>query len=62
MNFRNAYLAEVYENVCKRNAGEPEFLQAVGEELEKQLANVLISLSAILLIFRAPTSLFWRRR
>ncbi len=34
MNFKNAYLAEVYENVCKRNAGEPEFLQAVGEVLE----------------------------
>ncbi|MDO5125711.1 MAG: NADP-specific glutamate dehydrogenase [Ruminococcus sp.] len=34
MAFKNAYLAEVYENCAKRNPGEPEFLQAVKEVLE----------------------------
>ena len=34
MNFKNAYLQEVYDKVCKRNQGEPEFLQAVKEVLE----------------------------
>lgn len=34
MEFKNAYLAEVYENCAKRNAGESEFLQAVKEVLE----------------------------
>ena len=32
--FKNEYIAGVYESVCKRNAGEPEFLQAVKEVLE----------------------------
>lgn len=32
--FKSAYLQEVYDQVCKRNAGEPEFLQAVREVLE----------------------------
>ncbi len=32
--FKNAYLQKVYDTVCKRNAGEPEFLQAVMEVLE----------------------------
>ena len=40
MNFKNAYLAEVYENVCRRNPGEAEFLQAVGEVVES-LASVV---------------------
>lgn len=31
---KNVYLKSVYETVCKRNAGEPEFLQAVKEVLE----------------------------
>ena len=31
---KNAYLAGVYEDVCRRNAGEKEFLQAVSEVLE----------------------------
>lgn len=31
---KNEYLKGVYETVCKRNAGEPEFLQAVKEVLE----------------------------
>ena len=31
---QNAYLANVYETVCKRNPNEPEFLQAVKEVLE----------------------------
>ncbi|HIR02295.1 MAG TPA: NADP-specific glutamate dehydrogenase [Candidatus Aveggerthella stercoripullorum] len=30
----NSYLQGVYENVCKKNSHEPEFLQAVGEVLE----------------------------
>ncbi len=34
MTFKNEYLAKVYADVCKRNANEPEFLQAVGEVLE----------------------------
>jgi len=34
MAFKNAYLSEVYENVAKRNANEPEYLQAVREVLE----------------------------
>ena len=34
MQFENKYLANVYAEVEKRNAGEPEFLQAVGEVLE----------------------------
>ena len=32
--FKSAYLQGVYDTVCKRNAGEPEFLQAVKEVLE----------------------------
>ena len=32
--FKSAYLQGVYDTVCKRNAGEPEFLQAVMEVLE----------------------------
>ena len=34
MSFKNEYLKGVYETVCKRNAGEPEFQQAVREVLE----------------------------
>ncbi|MDD6799981.1 MAG: Glu/Leu/Phe/Val dehydrogenase dimerization domain-containing protein, partial [Firmicutes bacterium] len=34
MSFKSAYLAEVYEKVCNKNPGEPEFLQAVKEVLE----------------------------
>ena len=34
MAFRSTYLAKVYESVEKRNANEPEFLQAVKEVLE----------------------------
>ena len=34
MSFKNQYLEGVYETVCKRNAGEPEFQQAVREVLE----------------------------
>ncbi len=34
MSFKSTYLAGVYEEVCKRNAGEQEFLQAVKEVLE----------------------------
>ena len=34
MEFHNEYLAKVYDEVTRRNAGEPEFLQAVGEVLE----------------------------
>lgn len=33
-NFKSAYLQKVYDTVCKRNAAEPEFLQAVKEVLE----------------------------
>ena len=32
--FTNSYLQGVYENVCKKNSHEAEFLQAVGEVLE----------------------------
>ena len=32
--FTNSYLQGVYEDVCKKNAHEPEFLQAVREVLE----------------------------
>ena len=31
MNISNPYLAELFAKVEKRNAGEKEFLQAVGE-------------------------------
>ncbi|MBC8570055.1 NADP-specific glutamate dehydrogenase [Zongyangia hominis] len=34
MAFKSEYLNQVYETVCKRNSGEPEFLQAVKEVLE----------------------------
>lgn len=34
MAFKSEYLSKVYETVCKRNSGEPEFLQAVKEVLE----------------------------
>ena len=34
MAFKNEYLQNVYENVCKRNAGENEFLQTVKEVFE----------------------------
>ena len=33
MTFKNEYLAKVYENTCKKNANEPEFLQTVAEVL-----------------------------
>ncbi len=34
MEFKNPEMAKIYENVCKRNPHEPEFLQAVKEVLE----------------------------
>lgn len=34
MESKNTYLQRVYEDVCKRNKGETEFLQAVAEVLE----------------------------
>lgn len=34
MELKNAYLKKVYADVCKRNDGEPEFLQAALEVLE----------------------------
>ena len=34
MNFKSEYVAKVFEDVCKKNANEPEFLQAVKEVLE----------------------------
>ena len=34
MSLKNEYLKQVYASVQKRNAGEPEFLQAVAEVLE----------------------------
>ena len=34
MKFKSAYLQSVYDTVCKRNPGEPEFVQAVGEVFE----------------------------
>lgn len=40
MNFKNSYLSKVYADVEKRNAGEPEFLQAVREVLESLEAVV----------------------
>lgn len=33
MAFKNAYLDSIYDNVCERNPGQPEFLQAVFEVL-----------------------------
>ncbi|MEG2087610.1 MAG: NADP-specific glutamate dehydrogenase [Angelakisella sp.] len=33
MDFTNSYLQQVFETVCKRNSGEPEFIQAVKEVL-----------------------------
>lgn len=33
MDFKNSYLQQVFDNVCKRNSGEPEFIQAVKEVL-----------------------------
>ena len=33
MEFKSSYLRQVYDTVCKRNSGEPEFIQAVGEVL-----------------------------
>lgn len=34
MNFKTEYIANIYADVCKKNASEPEFLQAVKEVLE----------------------------
>ncbi len=34
MAFKSSYLQKVYDQVCRRDAGEPEFLQAVQEVLE----------------------------
>ena len=34
MSFKSTYLAEVFEKVCEKNPGEPEFQQAVKEVLE----------------------------
>ena len=34
MAFKNPYLADLYERVCKRDANEPEFLQTVKEVFE----------------------------
>lgn len=34
MVFKSTYLTEVYANICKRNPGQPEFLQAVKEVFE----------------------------
>ena len=34
MAFKSEYLQGVYDTVCKRNANEPEFQQAVKEVLE----------------------------
>ncbi|MEG0664215.1 MAG: NADP-specific glutamate dehydrogenase [Clostridia bacterium] len=34
MSFKSTYLQSVYDTVCKRNPGEPEFQQAVKEVLE----------------------------
>ena len=34
MALKSAYMKEVYEKVCKRDQGEPEFLLAVLEVLE----------------------------
>ncbi|MBR6754942.1 MAG: hypothetical protein IKM22_03330 [Clostridia bacterium] len=40
MQINNQYLQDLYEKVEKRNAGEKEFLQAVGEVFES-LAPVI---------------------
>jgi len=40
MAFRTSYVTQVYETAAKRNAGEPEFLQAVKEVLESLEAVV----------------------
>ena len=34
MALKSSYMKEIYETVCRRNQGEPEFLQAVREVLE----------------------------
>ncbi len=34
MEFKSSYLQGVFDKVCQRNAGEPEFIQAVKEVLE----------------------------
>ena len=34
MSFKNQYIQDLYNQVVKRNAGEPEFHQAVREVLE----------------------------
>ena len=34
MSIKNEYLNKVYDQVCSRNPGEPEFQQAVREVLE----------------------------
>ena len=34
MSFKTDYLNSIYENVCAKNANEPEFLQTVQEVLE----------------------------
>ncbi len=34
MNFKSEYVAKVYDDVCKKNANQPEFLQTVAEVLE----------------------------
>ncbi len=34
MQIKNQYLADLYEEISKKNANEPEFLQAVGEVFE----------------------------
>ena len=34
MELKHTYLSELYERTCRRNQGEAEFLQAVGEVLE----------------------------
>ncbi len=34
MNFKSEYVAKVYEDTCKKNAHEPEFLQTVAEVFE----------------------------
>lgn len=40
MKIANEYLAKVYDDVCKKNPNEPEFLQAVGEVLESLIPVV----------------------
>ena len=34
MQINNKYLSDLYEDVCRKNPNEPEFLQAVGEVFE----------------------------